>query len=377
MPKPLRRKRNSPAEEHQPALTPFEVQITESGDCTIGGLPVAPSQNEALHDSVLNHLHRLAMATGHPVRATVHDARSGFVTPIEVRTDGSSQFAGEPERMPQREAFSAASAPSRSMAGDPPREPLPRPEVHSTGPAAQGDWLSKGKPGMGNDQGQQDSVDLPPPLPHTRVAFVSEGLEPSRPEGGEGPQEQRCEPPGSVGEPAPGGVPPGIADAVTRINQALQRGHIEFAAMTGQHSLTSAAQEFGSDHPHVLELQELCAHIAYVAGDASRSMTMALEVARSRQRLGDPSAYATLMRAAAVWPAIGDPREGLECGRALVAVWSALAREGGQAAADIGRLDAAKRRMVRLAQRASEQGAGPSHQGPGPETPGATVHGAG
>ncbi|MFI0817285.1 hypothetical protein ACH4TX_12370 [Streptomyces sp. NPDC021098] len=377
MPNPLRRKRNSSAAEHQPALTPFDVQITESGICTIGGLPVVPGDNEALHDSVLNHLHRLAMATGHPVRATVHDGRSGYITPIEVLTDGSSQLVGEPELVPRSDASAAPAASGSAPARPVVQEPI--------GPAGQGDWLTKGgTPDAPEAQGEPGTevspgfpADLPPPLPHTRITSPAEEPPPALPrEQGEerrpwpGPESSEGEAAPGAGETVPGDVPPVVADAVTRINQALQRGHIEFAAMTGQHSLASAVQQFGPDHHHVLELQELCAHIAYVAGDVDRSMATALDVARTRQRLGDPRAYESLMRAAAVWPAVREPRQALELGRDLVAVWSALARQGGRAAAEIGRLDAAKRRMVRLAQRASEMGASD-------DTSGATGNGAG
>src|SRR5207253_7800675 len=39
----------------------------------------------------------------HPVHATIHDARIGYVVPLEVATDGASRFTAEPVRMAPRE----------------------------------------------------------------------------------------------------------------------------------------------------------------------------------------------------------------------------------------------------------------------------------
>ncbi|MFI9616007.1 tetratricopeptide repeat protein [Streptomyces sp. NPDC052023] len=63
---------------------------------SIGGVPVFPAPGEELQQTVLNHLHRIALATGRPVLATVHDERIGYVVPLEVHPDGSSCFTAEP-----------------------------------------------------------------------------------------------------------------------------------------------------------------------------------------------------------------------------------------------------------------------------------------
>ncbi|MGR6972067.1 hypothetical protein ACU639_21195 [Streptomyces cynarae] len=86
-------------------VTPIEVRVpVEARDgapgpgATVGGTPVAAAPGEPVQQAVLDHLHRLARATGHPVLASVHDERIGYVVPIRVHVDGSSEFAGEPVR---------------------------------------------------------------------------------------------------------------------------------------------------------------------------------------------------------------------------------------------------------------------------------------
>ncbi|WP_406172673.1 hypothetical protein [Streptomyces sp. NBC_00996] len=92
----------------QPAagLTPIEVRVPstgsatggDTGGATVGGMPVFAAPGETVRAAVLNYLHRLALATGHPVLATIHDERIGYVVPLQVSVDGSSRYAGEPVR---------------------------------------------------------------------------------------------------------------------------------------------------------------------------------------------------------------------------------------------------------------------------------------
>ncbi|MFG3661294.1 tetratricopeptide repeat protein [Streptomyces sp. NPDC047706] len=77
---------------------------------SIGGVPVFPAAGEELQQTVLNHLHRIALATGRPVLATVHDERIGYVVPLEVHPDGSSCFTAEP--VPTGGAGEAVSVPT-------------------------------------------------------------------------------------------------------------------------------------------------------------------------------------------------------------------------------------------------------------------------
>lgn len=83
-----------------PAASPFEVRVPVdgpgAGGASIGGVPVAVVAGEEIQQTVLSHLHRIASATGHPVRATVHDDRIGYVVPLQIDPDGSSHFSAEP-----------------------------------------------------------------------------------------------------------------------------------------------------------------------------------------------------------------------------------------------------------------------------------------
>ncbi|MPY46991.1 hypothetical protein FNH04_46000, partial [Streptomyces phyllanthi] len=93
-------KRELKRAEHSRAgagVAPIDVRVPASGDgATVGGMPVAALMGEPLQATVLDYLHRLALATGHPVLATVHDERIGYAVPLEIAVDGSSQFTGEP-----------------------------------------------------------------------------------------------------------------------------------------------------------------------------------------------------------------------------------------------------------------------------------------
>jgi hypothetical protein len=84
----------APIDVHVPAGGPG------AGGASIGGVPVVPTAGEEIQQAVLDHLHRIALATGHPVRATIHDERIGCVVHLQVAADGSSTFTGEPVRMP-------------------------------------------------------------------------------------------------------------------------------------------------------------------------------------------------------------------------------------------------------------------------------------
>lgn len=86
-----------------PAASPFEVRVPVdgpgAGGASIGGVPVAVPPGEEIQHVVLSHLHRIATATGHPVHATIHDDRIGYVVPLQIDPDGSSHFSAEPVAM--------------------------------------------------------------------------------------------------------------------------------------------------------------------------------------------------------------------------------------------------------------------------------------
>ncbi|MGW0801194.1 tetratricopeptide repeat protein [Streptomyces sp. NPDC002692] len=103
------------AGEPAPAV---EVHVpTSAAGATVEGVPLAVPPGETVQHAVLNHLHRIARATGHPVLARVHDERIGFVVPLQVHGDGSSRYAGEPVRV-----------------GTPPPPPAPLPPSSSPEP---------------------------------------------------------------------------------------------------------------------------------------------------------------------------------------------------------------------------------------------------
>ncbi|MFI1162124.1 tetratricopeptide repeat protein [Streptomyces sp. NPDC020801] len=100
--------------------TPITVHVPVDGaGASVGGVPVHSAPGEEIQHAVLNHLRRLALASGHPVLATVTDERIGYVVPLQVRGDGSSAFTAEPLRTapPQQ-------APTRPA---PPQPAAPRP----------------------------------------------------------------------------------------------------------------------------------------------------------------------------------------------------------------------------------------------------------
>ncbi|WP_346098650.1 hypothetical protein [Streptomyces olivaceiscleroticus] len=354
-------------------------------------MPVSPAGDEALHDAVLNYLYRLAMATGHPVRALVHDARSGYLTPIEVQTDGSSQFAGAPEQVaPPAAAPTVASAstaaPAQSAAppqaqaqaqgqsSAPPQAQMPAPTpapLPPPAPAPAPETQARPHPQLIEQQGAaptgQPVEQIPEPAPHVpvadpRTAAAGQPAQPAPaaygPSAGHGvPAQQPAPRPGAT---APPSIPPALADAVTRINDAVQLGRLEFAAATANSALSTAVQEFGVGHPYVLHLQELFAHIAYLAHDSVKSVAIYLDVFGHRYKQNDPTAYDTFMRAAKAWSSIRDPQQGLVYGQQLINTWVELARPGGPAAADGDKIEAARKRLTRLAQHAAPPGQSPA-----------------
>ncbi|WP_405991532.1 tetratricopeptide repeat protein [Streptomyces sp. NBC_00986] len=112
-----------------PAASPFEVRVPVDGPgavgASIGGVPVAVVAGEEIQQTVLSHLHRIASATGHPVRATVHDDRIGYVVPLQIDPDGSSHFSAEPWEMAGVGEVAASAVP----AGFPPPPPALPPAV--------------------------------------------------------------------------------------------------------------------------------------------------------------------------------------------------------------------------------------------------------
>ncbi|UQX02515.1 hypothetical protein [Streptomyces sp. RerS4] len=146
---------------------------------------------------------------------------------------------------------------------------------------------------------------------------------------------------------APG--PDLVEGPIARINDAIRRGWIEWAAGHARESEAAAAESLGWEDPGVLRLRELNAYVAFVAGDARRSFHNSLEIARIRSGRQDPLALQSVHNAAAAWAKVTDPAEAIAMGRDLVALWVLAAPSG----ADTSHLDAARARIARLEERAA------------------------
>ncbi|WP_406458999.1 tetratricopeptide repeat protein [Streptomyces sp. NBC_01622] len=113
-----------------PAASPFEVRVPVdgpgAGGASIGGVPVTVPPGEEIQQVVLTHLHRIATATGHPVHATIHDDRIGYVVPLQIDLDGSTHFTAEPRATGGAAGvgeIAAAPSGTGAPAGFPPPQP--------------------------------------------------------------------------------------------------------------------------------------------------------------------------------------------------------------------------------------------------------------
>ncbi|MGV9280312.1 tetratricopeptide repeat protein [Streptomyces sp. NPDC003730] len=411
-----KRRKDQAGPEQAPAsgLKPIEVHVTVDGRATVGGLPVAAGSGESVQSAVLDYLHRLVLATGHPVSATVNDERIGYLTPVRVEADGSSAFAGEPVPLP-RDVMAAARAVAEEHAsvraqavGGPPAAAVP--DEHPVAreqpstmpltavPASARPVRDKSTralravpdPAPGEPlTTERTSERTPPPPPPTPIAPPETTQAPWSEERADVrsevrgdirsevraevpsevradlPSEVRAEerPPGRTAptapapapaEPAPADVrtPSLLAEPVHRINEAVRMGRIESAATMAEQTIASAVQRLGAEHPEVLQLRELAAYIAYLAGDAHRSFVLSMALARVRRGRDDQAAFGNVLSAAAAWRALRDPALGLALGHELIALWADMAAAGGAAAADPSQLESVRARMGRLAERA-------------------------
>ncbi|MFF4044026.1 tetratricopeptide repeat protein [Streptomyces sp. NPDC001816] len=102
----------------QPVTHPAVVQVRVSGagSASVGGTSVVAAPGEEIQHAVLNHLQRLAISLGTPIRATIHDDRAGCVVPLEVSADGSSRVAGDPVRVAPRGPQPTSARPASPVA---------------------------------------------------------------------------------------------------------------------------------------------------------------------------------------------------------------------------------------------------------------------
>ncbi|MET9351628.1 tetratricopeptide repeat protein [Streptomyces sp. NPDC006617] len=95
-----------------PATTPIDVHVPDGDSgargASVDGSPVVAAPGEEIQNAVLNRLHRLAVAAGRPVLATIHDRRLGYSVPLRVDPDGSSHLAADPVPTASEEAYQEA-----------------------------------------------------------------------------------------------------------------------------------------------------------------------------------------------------------------------------------------------------------------------------
>ncbi|MFC9278728.1 hypothetical protein [Streptomyces collinus] len=376
----------------QPAAHPSAVHVRVSGEggASVGGTVLAAAPGEDIQQVVLNHLQRLAISLGTPVRATIHDDRAGVVVPLEVSADGSSRMTGTPVRVTPGTSTPGASVsqeptgqfgPPPAMATDALRatagqEPAPggdarpgaatgswpEPAVDVRGAAAAVSWPEPAvdcRPAPATDSAYRPAPELrrvpvaaPVPAPLLDPAPVPAGSATPTPARGFDAVAEEVLGDEPVTETAEGAEL--LAGPLARINEAVRDGRIETAAELADRTVTEASGVLGPHHPEVLHLGELTAYIAYLAGDPVRSFQRCLDLARLRRRAGDAeAAYGNVQSAATAWRAVRDPQEGLRLGRELIELWTELEAEPGPAAEDPDPLRSARARMVRLTDRAA------------------------
>jgi hypothetical protein len=323
----------------QPVAHPavVSVQVSGAGDASVGGTPVVAAPGQEIQQAVLNHLQRLAISVGAPIRATIQDDRAGCVVPLEVSADGSSRVTGEPVRVIPQQGRGAAPA-ALVQAPEPVPSGTVRPPTGEFGPAPVMDVPPGGAPAEAAEAVAAEPVaatTATPTPPRGFDAVAEEVL-------GDGPLTETAEGAELLTGP------------MTRINEAVRAGRIEAAAELVDRTADEASAALGPRHPEVLHLRELTAYIAYLAGDPVRAFRLSLDLARVRRSARDAeAAYGNVQSAATAWRAVRDPEEGLRLGRDLIDLWTALTAEPGPAADDLHPLESARARMARLTARAA------------------------
>ncbi|MET7692117.1 hypothetical protein ABZT06_29750 [Streptomyces sp. NPDC005483] len=144
-----------------------------------------------------------------------------------------------------------------------------------------------------------------------------------------------------------------LAEPVGRISEAVREGQTDAAAELAERVVGEASETLGAEHPDVLRVRELAAYIAYLGGEPVQAAEISLDLAGIHHRAGDTeAAYGNVQSAATAWKAVRDPLRGLALGRDLLTLWTDLAAGEGPAAEDPDKLESARARMLRLAERA-------------------------
>ncbi|WP_369391269.1 hypothetical protein AB5J72_29210 [Streptomyces sp. CG1] len=387
-----------------PAVVP--VRVFGAGGASVGGTSVVAAPGEDIQQAVLNHLQRLAISLGTPIRATIHDDSAGCVVPLEVSADGSSRVTGEPVRVASPEAawegvpqgVNAVPSPVGVRDVPSPENPAPVPAGTVRVPTGQfgpapvmparqaptpATEVRDPEPAYTAPASAPIPVPTPAapdfaPLPNSTPAPVAPAPAPlpgSKPatmapasaaalylEPDPGPTHTPARGFDAVAEEVLGDGPVTetaegaelLTGPMTRINEAVRAGRIEAAAELADHAVIEATTALGPRHAEVLHLRELAAYIAYLGGEPVRAFQLSLDLARLRRQARDAeAAYGNVQSAATAWRAVRDPEEGLRLGRDLIELWTDLATEAGPAADDPQPLESARARMVRLTDRAA------------------------
>ncbi|MFC9463417.1 tetratricopeptide repeat protein [Streptomyces coelicoflavus] len=199
-----------------PATTPIDVRVPDGDSgvrgASVDGSLVVAAPGEEIQNAVLNRLHRLALAAGHPVLATIHDRRIGYSVPLRIDPDGSSHLAADPvptepapaapEETPVRRDLATHVLRSVAPPGDS-APTFPLPVVPATGPERSG----------GESAPTFTLRALPEPAGETAPQDGAHGAVPpgtvAPPTGvfGPPPRMDGATPTGTPGMPAPTGTP--------------------------------------------------------------------------------------------------------------------------------------------------------------------------
>ncbi|MEV5431114.1 tetratricopeptide repeat protein [Streptomyces sp. NPDC052701] len=212
-----KRERKQAAHAAAPAAAPIEVRVPGAGPgaggASVGGVPVAAEPGEEIQRAVLDRLHRMALACGRPVHATVHDDRIGYVVPLRVDPDGSSHCTAEPVRTgPPSDAAPAGTggvppAPAAPAPAPPPAAAAPgsAPEP-ARPPREEPTRLPRPAP-----EPVRDAVPAFPPRTAPGPRAPAEPVPPSEPRAV--PEPPRATPPGTVLPPTGRFGPPPAMEA--------------------------------------------------------------------------------------------------------------------------------------------------------------------
>ncbi|MGV9359034.1 hypothetical protein [Streptomyces misionensis] len=370
-------KKRAPGPAAHPAAVP--VRVYGAGGASVGGTAVVAEPGEEIQQAVLNHLQRLAISLGAPIRATIQDDRAGCVVPLEVSADGSSRVTGKAVRVAPAESPEFAPSgrprtprgafgPAPVMAAPAPASAAPAPAVPAVPAPVVPAVPAPVVPSVPAPAVPVPVVEGPEPLTDLVVTAgppASESPTTDWPTESSAPTTATPTPPrgfDAVAEEVLGDGPVTetregaelLTEPMTRINEAVRAGRIDAAAELVERTVEEATTVLGPRHVEVLHLRELAAYIAYLAGEPVRACRLSLDLARLRRTAGDAeAAYGNVQSASTAWRAVRDPEEGLRLGRDLIDLWTDLAAEPGPAADDPRPLESARARMLRLTDRAA------------------------